>query len=166
MGGMAWFLIIFFVVLLVLIGVSLYGSWKDRQKTKTEFAVHKASDKHSRKSQVDIYLLLNRVIEIVGQKKKEVLNNSTLSMNDVNDFGSYYIDTITKSDSLRAVYDQEDRKTEMQPIIEALSNTKPSKWEEEAFFATNVIRAKSKVIIDAGEFPNSVEKAAKIQWKN
>ncbi len=135
----------FFGIIAVLLIIAFYGSRKDKAKRRIDQLQIKEGQEASEKKYIDVYLKLNEIVNRLEEYLKDFKPSIGMkSMKQINDEISFEIEEIINSEDLKEVYFVEERKQELKPVLDELKKSKPSKWELEAFFAINLIKAKAK----------------------
>ncbi len=144
------FLIIFFGIILFLIVIAVVGSRKDKKEKQVEMFQRKEDDELSKESYEYVYIkLYETILKLNDELKNFKPSVGIKSMSQINQEAQDVIDEILNSDELKKLYLVEERKEEIKPLIDELKSVQPKRWEQDAFFAWNVIMAKGKNIVDS-----------------
>ncbi|NQX83903.1 MAG: hypothetical protein HRS57_01780 [Mycoplasmataceae bacterium] len=135
-------------IVLIMIAIAITGTKKD--KTKRAVEVHNRNEKSEKaNSQLDeLWNELNDIIKWTienSNKSKKSLPNA-LSLSDVNKQSKKKISVLIDSDKVRDIYEVDNYKSFVKPILVKLNKTRPSSWEKEAFFECNYIISKNEII--------------------
>ncbi|BDV03370.1 MAG: hypothetical protein HPPSJP_0910 [Candidatus Hepatoplasma scabrum] len=142
------FITLFFLVIIILVVVAVFGSKKDKQKQQIDLMKKKKDDKLSKDNSIRIiftlYILLEDVTKDVKNFKPSI---GTKSIGDINSSALKIIKNLNNSKEVKEIYLITERENEIRPILEELKKVKPIKWEDQAFFAVNVIRNKAQSLL-------------------
>lgn len=159
------FLGIFFGIIIVLIVVAIFGARKDKnEKLIKNDEVRKLRTK-AEEGRILIFASLNNNLNKLNKELKDFKPSIGLkSLGDINKEFSDLVKDIKKSDELKNVYLSEDYQTELKPVIESLSASKPSNWISDAQFAINIVNAKYNQIITNSDNAELVNEGKDKKW--
>lgn len=154
-------------IVLIMIAIAVTGTKKD--KTKRAVEVHNRNEK-SEKANNQLDDLWNELNEIVkwtienSKKSKKSLSNS-LSLSDVNKQSREKISVLIDSEKVKDIYEVDNYKSFVKPILVKLNKTRPSSWEKEAFFECNYIISKNEIIDKFASADNNSNKSSDLVEK-
>lgn len=159
------FLSIFLVIILLLIGVAIYGSKKDKREKTLALKKVQNIEKRAYEAHIKTYLLLDSLIIFVKEQLENFKKDpNEISISKVNTIASNAMKHIQESKELRIIYESEDRKIEFKPVIDQLTLTKPSNWNKEAFFAVSLVKAKAENYKKSKENNDLIFKINQHKW--
>ncbi len=152
----AIFLLLFFGIILFLIVVAIVGSRKEKVEKNVRVFEHNKNDELSQQAYEDIYIdLYKSILDLDDQLKNFKPSIGTKSISQINNEFAEKIKDLINSDKLKDLYLIVERKEEFEPIIKQLHNTQPKKWQNDAYFAYNVIKEKGKFLLEKKEQENN-----------
>lgn len=163
---MGWILlVVFFGIIIVLIVVASVGARKDKVEKMVESDKKEKEYKLADSSRVTLFISLNKLIlefeeEMIDFKPSV----GTKSLGEINKHYADIIKKITHSEEMKQAYSVEDYKIELKPIIDEISRVKPSNWTKDATFSINLIKVKSKSILQNKDNKEYVEAAEAKEW--
>ena len=159
------FLIIFLFIVVALIAIAVYGSFKDKKAKQIELDKLKKLESVASKGHVTAYLLLESLLNYVEDSMIKFNEDpQSVSISKVNEVAGNAINYIISSKEIKKVYELEDRRAEFKPILEELKSVKPTQWNKEAYFSIALVQAKSKNYKENPEYKNIVDKISKHKW--
>lgn len=140
----------FFLIILVLVGLATYGSLKERQSKKAKDLEKEMIYNETKQGRYEFLISFGIYIEYL----EKYLENydplkGTISLGQVNNYGLNLLNKIRKSDEINLIYKDAIRKEELKEHIDGLVNTKPSNWKKDKHEHYNILRAKSAIILDS-----------------
>ena len=163
--GSIVFLGVFLFIIFVLILVAIFGSRKDKQKKAKESKIQKGTEEKAKRSHIELYLVLSRLIHYVEDGSKNLKPAvGTDTIGTVNKTAKNILERIKNSDELKNVYQSKERKEEFKPILTELYNIKPTNWHKEAFFSRSLIIEKTKHIKKNKDLKDVVKKVDNYKW--
>lgn len=164
--GSIIFVVVFLVIILSLIVVATIGSRKDALDKLIE------NDKKKKvigKATTDRIKLYTNLYDLIISMEKELddfkPSVGTRSIGDINKEGTDLLKSILKSESLSGIYESSDLMSEIKPILDDLSKSKPTNWAKESQFGVNLVKAKFESISKNPENKKLIEEGRKTGWK-
>ncbi len=148
----AIFLLLFFGIILFLIVVAIVGSKKEKTEKNVRIFEYNENNELSKKAYEDIYISLYKsILDLEQQLKNFKPSVGTKSISQINNEFSSSIKDLVNSKKLKDLYLISERREEFEPVIKELEKIQPKKWQNEAYFAYNIIKEKGKFLLQKKE---------------
>lgn len=157
------FISIFGVVIIVLVGVAIFGVRKDKRKKKNITDSRNAVIIKSKVSYYKTILFLNELINFSSRFMDDFKHHKTnhKSLGDMNKYIASVLQKLQISNEYKNLMDYEDVGEEIFDMVKILSKVRATKWKNEAFFYVNVIVAKADAYNRNKKFDDYIEKIKK-----
>ncbi len=136
--------VIFGLLVAFMIGIAVFGSYKERNKRRVEVSTKKIDNMSSEKFYISsIFKTELTILEVEHDLENFKPSVGTKTFKEISSHANETIDAILKDENYRELKKSEKYFPILEEIIKPLSKEKATNWEKNCFISINICKAKA-----------------------